>query len=112
MHLFYGVDSTHTQASHIKPWTEFTNQERLDLQNGLLLCPNDDYLFDKGFISFTDQGILLISTKLSEIQKKFFNVHAQIKLSVTEQMKNYLEFHRENIFISKMLFLDIMYFQN
>ncbi|MEH7389936.1 HNH endonuclease [Bacillus sp. JJ1474] len=95
-----GVESTHTRASHIKPWAACTNQERLDLHNGLLLCPNHDYLFDKGFISFTDQGILLVSTKLSKIQMNFFNVHAQIKLSVTEQMKNYLKYHRENIFIS------------
>lgn len=94
-----GVDAIHTRASHIKPWVASNNQERLDLHNGLLLCPNHDYLFDKGFISFTDQGNLLISTKLCESQMKFFNIHTQMKLIITEQMKSYLEYHRENIFI-------------
>ncbi|MED3801624.1 HNH endonuclease [Lysinibacillus xylanilyticus] len=94
-----GVDAIHSRASHIKPWVASSNQERLDLHNGLLLCPNHDYLFDKGFISFTDQGNLLISTKLSEIQMQFFNIHTQMKLIIKEQMKNYLEYHRENIFL-------------
>ena len=48
-------------ASHIKPWRSSTNQERLDGQNGLLLTPNVDALFDRGSISFDDDGALLIS---------------------------------------------------
>ena len=48
-------------ASHIKPWRSSTNQERLDGQNGLLLTPNLDALFDRGSISFDDAGALLIS---------------------------------------------------
>jgi len=94
-----GIDAIYTRASHIKPWVASSNQERLDLHNGLLLCPNHDYLFDKGLISFTDLGTILISTKLTEIQMQFFNIHKQMKLKITEQMKNYLEYHRENIFI-------------
>ncbi|MER2008925.1 MAG: HNH endonuclease [Psychrobacillus sp.] len=94
-----GVDSIHTRASHIKPWGASNNHERLDLHNGILLCPNHDYLFDKGYISFTDQGNILISTNLPEIQMQFFNIHTQMRLKITEQMKNYLEYHRDNIFI-------------
>jgi hypothetical protein len=48
-------------ASHIKPWRVATNEERLDGENGLLLSPNHDLLFDRGFISFDDDGALLIS---------------------------------------------------
>lgn len=34
-------------ASHIKTWSHSNNIDRLDIQNGLLLCPNHDALFDK-----------------------------------------------------------------
>lgn len=46
-------------ASHIKPWSESNNAERLDGQNGLLLSPHIDKLFDRGWITFTDSGDLL-----------------------------------------------------
>ena len=43
------------RASHIKPWRDCSNSERLDVYNGLLLSPNMDTLFDKGLISFEDR---------------------------------------------------------
>jgi hypothetical protein len=52
-------------ASHIKPWSESTNYERVSAFNGLMLAPHVDHLFDQGFISFTDNGDLLVSTKCS-----------------------------------------------
>src|SRR5437868_223260 len=52
---------THLFASHIKPWRESTNEERLSGENGLLLTPSMDHLFDRGFISFEDSGELIIS---------------------------------------------------
>ena len=42
------------RASHIKPWHLCTNDERLDVDNGLLLTPNLDALFDTGLVSFDD----------------------------------------------------------
>jgi putative restriction endonuclease len=51
----------HLRASHCKPWRDSNNQERLDGENGLLLTPTIDHLFDRGFISFEDGGQLLIS---------------------------------------------------
>ena len=49
-------------ASHIKPWKDSSNKERLDVYNGLLLLPNIDKLFDKGYISFRDTGKIMISS--------------------------------------------------
>ncbi|QRY31196.1 HNH endonuclease [Variovorax sp. PDNC026] len=49
-------------ASHIKPWKDSTNEERLDGHNGLFLAPHIDRLFDRGWISFEDGGDLLISS--------------------------------------------------
>lgn len=48
-------------ASHIKAWSRSNNLERLDPYNGLLLAANIDKLFDKGLISFDNQGQLLVS---------------------------------------------------
>jgi putative restriction endonuclease len=48
-------------ASHCKPWRDATNEERLDGENGLLLTPSIDHLFDRGFIGFEDNGRLIIS---------------------------------------------------
>ncbi len=53
------------KASHIKPWKDSTNRERLNGNNGLFLAPHVDALFDGGWISFSDRGDLLTSPKLS-----------------------------------------------
>jgi putative restriction endonuclease len=57
-----GVENpVHLDASHCKPWRDATNEERLDGENGLLLTPSIDHLFDRGFIGFEDNGRLIIS---------------------------------------------------
>ena len=57
-----GVENpVHLVASHCKPWRDSTNQERLDGENGLLLTPSIDHLFDRGFIGFENNGRLIIS---------------------------------------------------
>lgn len=57
-----GVDQlTHLVASHIRPWRDSSNEDRLDGETGLLLTPNIDHLFDRGFIGFEDKGTLIIS---------------------------------------------------
>lgn len=56
------TNPTYLIASHIKPWRHASNDERLSGHNGLMLAPQADYLFDRGFISFGD-GRLLISPR-------------------------------------------------
>ena len=57
-----GVENpVHLVASHCKPWRDSTNEERLNGENGLLLTPSIDHLFDRGFIGFEDNGRLIIS---------------------------------------------------
>jgi putative restriction endonuclease len=57
-----GVENAaHLVASHCKPWRDSSNEERLNGENGLLLTPSIDHLFDRGFISFEDSGRLIIS---------------------------------------------------
>ncbi|HHP1041089.1 TPA: HNH endonuclease [Bacillus thuringiensis] len=85
-------------ASHIKPWSQSDNQERLDVNNGLLLCPNHDALFDKGYISFNEEGRILISESLDEATKVFLNVHESMNIRVNEKQQSYINWHRESIF--------------
>jgi putative restriction endonuclease len=59
-----GIDWVdHLRASHIKPWKDSSDQDKLDGNNGLLLAPHIDHLFDQGYISFTDVGDLIISAQ-------------------------------------------------
>jgi hypothetical protein len=87
-------------ASHIKPWSQSNNQERLDVNNGLLLCPNHDALFDKGYISFDDDGTILISDILDEATRVFLNINETMKISMSESQRGYMKWHRENLFIN------------
>lgn len=83
-------------ASHIKKWSEATNEERLDVNNGLLLCPNHDSLFDKGFITFKDNGKILISSEIHSDVKTFLNVHDNMSIKMNEKQQEYMKWHREN----------------
>ena len=85
-------------ASHIKPWRDSKPEEKLDVDNGFLLCPNHDRLFDKGFISFGEDGRILISNHLDQIDRVYTNVNTNMRIDLTEQNKKYLEFHRKMIF--------------
>jgi hypothetical protein len=58
------------RASHIVPWANCTDAQRLDVHNGLLLSALWDAAFDRGLISFADDGSVLASSQLSEIARK------------------------------------------
>jgi len=85
-------------ASHIKPWCKSTSTEKLDVDNGLLLCANHDKLFDSGLITFTDKGLIKISSRLSDQDRKLLRIRNGMKIELTEKNKQYLEYHRKNIF--------------
>jgi len=87
-------------ASHIKPWRESNNFERLDVYNGLLLLPNYDKLFDRGYINFDDKGKIRISKYLNQNDQKILNINSDLKLKNLEnQHREYLGYHSENCFI-------------
>ncbi|MGF9888809.1 HNH endonuclease [Priestia megaterium] len=85
-------------ASHIKPWSQSNPKERLDVDNGLLLCPNHDALFDKGHISFDEDGLILISDSLDKHSKIFLNINETMNIRMKERQRQYMRWHRENIF--------------
>lgn len=85
-------------ASHIKPWAKSEANEKLDDANGLLLCPNHDKLFDLGFISFDDDGNILISDELSSDSRTYTNVRSGMQIDITKVKKEYLAYHRDKVF--------------
>ncbi len=93
------TESKLLRASHIKPWSESTIAERLNLYNGLLLSPTLDACFDAGFVSFDDIGNIIVSGKLSEGDLKALGIYRDMKLAKIETgHKKYLAYHRKNIF--------------
>ena len=64
------------------------------MENGILLSPNIDSLFDKHLISFEDDGSILISDKLDSLNRQSLNIDDNIKIPVSEGMKKYLKRHR------------------
>jgi HNH endonuclease len=62
------------RASHIVPWSDCNDEQRLDVHNGLLLSALWDAAFDKGLVSFDDDGTLRVSASLSETARQVLDV--------------------------------------
>lgn len=90
-------------ASHIKPWAVSNNEERLSEENGLLLSPTYDKLFDYGLITFTNQGKMIISSQLSDEDKNklYLSTDIEYNLKLSSKMAEHLEYHRDIIFVRK-----------
>ncbi|AGY41393.1 hypothetical protein mflW37_3260 [Mesoplasma florum W37] len=86
-------------ASHIKPWKISNSLERMDVNNVLLLSATFDKLFDRGLISFTKEGELLFSKKLSDNDKKVIIKQVKnTKINFNEKTLKYLQYHYEFVF--------------
>ena len=90
----------HLIASHIQPWRDSSNAQRLDGENGLLLTPTVDHLFDKGFISFENSGELIVSPVADPVSLRRMGIrhdHPTYVGGFSQGQQQYLEFHRENV---------------
>ena len=88
------------EAAHIKGWKDCKlNDECISQYNGLLLTPNLHALFDKGLISFDENGIILISDRLSQQNQAILGIKPNMKLrKVDPEREKYLRYHRTNVF--------------
>ncbi len=87
-------------ASHIRPWRDSNDAQKLDGDNGLLLSPHVDRLFDKGWITFTNEGEVLIYGEAAQILKTW-NISIKNVGKFNAKQQVYLKYHRENIFKDK-----------
>lgn len=98
-----GVENPiHLVASHCKPWRDSSNDERLDGENGLLLTPSIDHLFDRGFIGFEDSGGLIVSPVAHRPSLQRMGVETQRIVNVggfTEGQRRFLDFHRDKVLL-------------
>lgn len=87
-------------ASHIKPWRDSDNRERLDVFNGLLLLPNYDKLFDRGYLTFRPDGKVEYSKVLSQDDKLLLGLKDDAELKqIDERHKIYLKYHNDYCFV-------------
>lgn len=92
----------HLVASHCKPWRDCDNAERLNGENGLLLTPSIDHLFDRGFIGFEDSGTLIISPVAHRHSLERMGIDTGGIVNVggfSSGQKQFLEFHRDKVLL-------------
>lgn len=88
-------------ASHIKPWAASDNAEKIDPYNGYILSPLFDKLFDRGFITFTENRHVILSDFISPYTWKQIGLKQDsfIKpLPMDEKRAEYLNFHHTSVF--------------
>lgn len=89
-------------ASHIKPWRSADNHERLSSENGLLLSPLYDKLFDSGLITFRLNGTIAVSSDLPKKDKTIINIDETRNYitDITDELKKNIQYHNDVIFIA------------
>ncbi len=83
-------------ASHIKPWAISSNVERLNGANGLMLSPHVDKLFDRGLISFSNSGKIIVSKTLSSVTLDKWHIDKTNNVGKFSKLQEaFLEYHRD-----------------
>jgi putative restriction endonuclease len=94
-------DPKHLRASHIKPWRDSNDSERLSGVNGLLLSPHVDHLFDQGYISFSNNQELLVVPEVRMNLLDRWGIDAGTRVGeFNRDQQSFLEYHRIEIFKS------------
>ena len=94
----------HLKASHIKPWRNATDAERLDGANGLLLSPHIDHLFDEGYITFSSAQELIVVPEVRDKLLDAWGIDAGVRVGEFAREQNaYLDYHRANVFKRDLL---------
>jgi len=93
----------HLIASHIKPWRSSDNNERLDPENGFMLTPSIDHLFDKGFIGFENDGKIVLADVADRDAMERIGVIGKSAPDnigrLRENQRKYVEWHRDNLLL-------------
>lgn len=89
-------------ASHIKPWAVSKDNEKIDPNNGFSLSPTYDALFDKGLITFENNGRLVVSEFITPMNQKrlgiYTGMNTDINRFINEKREYYLSYHRINVY--------------
>ena len=88
------------RASHAKPWADCeSDEQRLDVFNGLLLAANFDALFDRGMITFNVLGEIVVSERVGAHHRTLLPLREGLRLRwMAPEHMPYLQWHREHVF--------------
>jgi len=93
------LDRRHLRATHIKPWSDCTDAEKLAGANGLLLSPHIAQLFERGYVTFADDGELLISEELNPAVLDSWRLSLPLNVGAfTPAQCHFLDHHRREVF--------------
>jgi hypothetical protein len=83
-------------ASHIVPWSKSTNDQRLDVHNGILLSPTYDALFDRHLITFDNKGEIILSDQIERAAFQKIGVTGKERIEhLSKYNFNYLDLHNQ-----------------
>ena len=95
---------------HIKPYLYCDEDECMDGNNGIILMHEFHVMFDKGLITFDNDGTLIISPFISREDKekiqRYNTDKSNIEVHNNERKHKYLEWHRQNVFIDGKKFMN------
>ena len=90
------------RASHVKPWADANDAERLDPANGLPLIATLDALFDAGLISFDDEGKMLVAGSVPDAERRSLGLESVVMRALpAADTAGYLVYHRSCVFLGK-----------
>ena len=92
------------RASHAMPWAECKKaKQRINKYNGFLLNANLDALFDKGLITFDDNGCIKISKTISKENKDALGINENMHLRKQLEPKHleFLHYHQEHVWVDR-----------
>jgi hypothetical protein len=86
------------RASHIVPWRDPDSSLRLNPNNGIPLIATLDALFDRGLITFLNNGNMKVSKKIQKSQHEILGIPVKLKQSLNQEQKKFLKRHRNEFF--------------
>jgi predicted restriction endonuclease len=88
-------------ASHVKPWKDSDDKERLDFYNSLLLCPAHNVAYDGVYISFDNNGVIVLSNLLDKEIINLLQLVENTKIKLESRHLYYMERHIHKVFKHK-----------
>ncbi len=87
------------RASHIKPWRDCDGLTKVNPRNGLPLVASLDALFDRGLITFSVNGYMLVSSGLDITQRNLLRVPTKLRRRPDAEQAKFLKYHRQKVFV-------------
>ena len=88
-------------ASHIKPWRDASNADRINGYNGIMLSPHVDALFDERLISFEDDGRMLVHPSLPQDVLDRWSIPSTTKVDAFRTEQSAFLLHHRTLFFGK-----------